>query len=279
MQLVDYKVDVKGVNDGVSVWGIGDIHVGSRACDEKLLHSIVSRVKKNKKARVVLMGDLIEAINPTDKRFDATNLPDWVEFKDLDNLAIIQCNRVVDMLLPIADKIICSVAGNHEATAHRRYHFDPHDYILTRLRDKAKVMIHNGGYGQCILRLKTKRGSHTTTTMFSLFHGSGGGVTLGGTINKQVKTLDYIECDVKMSGHTHQLTEALVPRCYVPSSGKLDLISKPKVIVQTGSYLKTYGDDFTTYSEMREYAPVPLGSPEVIITGDVPKMQVILHTG
>ena len=102
----------------------------------------------------------------------------------------------------------------------------------------------NGGAGRCVII----RGHH----------GWGGGSrTQGADLTKYSKDVAYWDADVFMYGHVHRLQSDRVPRLGL--SGER-LISKPKIMILCGSWLKTYsGNNNPTYSEQKGYPPIEMG--------------------
>ncbi len=279
MKLLDYSFDTKSRSKSLNLWGLGDFHLGTTACHEQLLKANITKIAKDPNARVIGLGDYGEFINISDPRFDPKILASWLGLDDLNNLAIRQCNHIIEMLLPISDKIIGLAGGNHEEKIITKYHFDPLEYIITRLRDLGNTDIENLGYGISVCRLKLRRRKIAKTLLINIFHGSSGATTSGGAINTLIKDSNNIISDVYLRGHTHQLGFIQQARLHIPVDGKLDIVDKPQILVQCGSYLRSYAKDITTYAEKKRYNPAILGSPEVqIFPKDKAHFNINLHT-
>ena len=69
------------------------------------------------------MGDYIEAINYTDKRFDPSTVENKY-LKNLDNVVEMQMHEFEKIMQPIIHKCIGLHTGNHEETIRLRYHVD-----------------------------------------------------------------------------------------------------------------------------------------------------------
>ena len=122
MQLLNAKVPVGSWN----LWDIGDFHVGSTTFHEEGFLEIREQIIEDGSARVVVGGDLIEAITIDDRRFDMeTNDPAL-------RLPLQQCEKVVELLEPIKKKIVCVLEGNHERKL-RKYGYLVRDVICREL--------------------------------------------------------------------------------------------------------------------------------------------------
>ena len=94
------------------LYAIGDIHLGSKQCDEKAFKRDVKRATKDPNALVILMGDMIDSIVATDtKRYRADTIKNPVDDiidRDIDDL--------LEILKPLKNKLIGVITGNHEDT-------------------------------------------------------------------------------------------------------------------------------------------------------------------
>lgn len=92
---------------------IGDLHIGSMLFHRDAFLEARERILEDKNAYVVFGGDLIEAITVDDKRMQ-------LDLTDTENaLPLQQCREAVDLLKPLAKRIIVSLDGNHEYKLHR----------------------------------------------------------------------------------------------------------------------------------------------------------------
>lgn len=101
MQLITQKVP-----DSWTLYDMGDLHVGAEAFHEDGFLEVREEILADRNARVLLGGDLIEAIAVDDFRYqdETTSEP------DIDK----QIEAVIDLLTPIKKRIIVSLEGNHE---------------------------------------------------------------------------------------------------------------------------------------------------------------------
>ena len=94
-----------------NLYQIGDLHIGTKFHYERGLERTIKDIKKDKHAKVILMGDLCESIAVDDPRYDSDTNTQPVPFK--------QAEDIIRLLAPIKDKIISILDGNHELKIKR----------------------------------------------------------------------------------------------------------------------------------------------------------------
>ena len=221
----EYTIEIPDYNQAISIYGLTDFHAGNKTFDEGNLRDTIAEIQSNPFARTFLLGDLCEFIGRLDKRFAMEAIPDRF-IRDMDNLFMAQADYVIELLLPIADKIIGMHGGNHEEAILRYHSFDPHAYIVARLSEKLGRPIVNLGYGAAFTRLKIKRGKHSDVIIFHTAHGTGGGEYKGAKANRLQRLLAKFQADIYLRGHTHELFAFNQPAIGIPRKGELKVISE-----------------------------------------------------
>ena len=86
-------------------------HIGSWLCNYHGIQRMVDAIKKDKKRRLFMLGDVIEAITTDDKRYntDSTKIP----------IPAKQKKEAEEIFGPISDHIDVVLGGNHELKLHR----------------------------------------------------------------------------------------------------------------------------------------------------------------
>jgi hypothetical protein len=109
MQLITHEVPADW-----QLYDMGDLHVGSSLFHKDAFLETRERILEEKNSFVVLGGDLIEGIAIDDKRFQIdSTVPDLVPLDE-------QVKDVNRLLMPLKDRIIVSLQGNHEFTLIRK---------------------------------------------------------------------------------------------------------------------------------------------------------------
>lgn len=273
--------------DELEIYALGDLHVGAAACHEKLLRADVAKIAADPRAFWFGLGDMVDCISYTDKRFDPDSVPEYMRVKDLAKLGMVLKDRVKDILWPIRHKCLGLLMGNHE----RKYQVAKDQVFLHELlcRELAggdsRLEL---GLGYCCLidvvfcRQKCKtpelapeqpnQAASRANFRFFLHHGAGYAQTPGGKLNRVVQFMNAFDADIYFTGHVHDK----VGKRVVSITANADcthLVQRDRLGLVTGSYLKTYGQDTITYGEQRGYRPVSLGATKVTIKPDTREMR------
>jgi len=280
MELHYYAIDGSG-RDVVRLVPLGDIHWGVMNCAEGLLLEWVERIRADRDCWWVGMGDMLEAINFTDRRFDPRVIAGRYRVMDLRDLPMLQARELVGVLGSIADRCIGWHTGNHEETILLRYHEDVTGWMCTELG------LAGGGYGgrylennaMTVLEVR-RRGRRTLRYRIYSEHGRGSGRTAGGSLNSLLRLSSNFDADIYLRGHVHQRMAVVQPRLrveYEPRrrAGRLSLEDWDQVFCLTGTFYRTYLEGSTSYAEQRSYAPTPLGPLVVTIDVDTGRLSVI----
>lgn len=245
-------------SDEFTLYPIGDIHLGAKACDVPALARTVERVRADRNARWIGMGDYAEHITISDKRFDLKTI-DPRYLPELDDLPAACVRDLVGILSPIRDKCLGLVVGNHEESLRLRNSHNVHGALCVALGAA------NLGYDS-IVRWTFKRSSHAAATIKILAsHGTIAGRRNGGKVNRMEDVASNFDVDVALFGHGHSQLAAERIELSVPSSGRMRLQEKKKVFMMTGTYRRNHTEGTLDYGEKAGFAPVPIGSPRIRI--------------
>ncbi len=213
------------------------------------------------------MGDLADAIVPTDKRFDGRTIhPDF--FPRIQDIAVAEYEYLEQILDPIKEKIVVILTGNHEETIRRHHYLD----LTNDLCRKLKVPY--GEYCCGVALTFTRGGKKGRSERFILFvhHGAGGGASVGGRLTKLEKLPESVLADIYLMGHFHEQLFDVKPVMKFnfdkkdPVTGEPGVVEeKPRLFLFTGSYLKSYVQGVCTYSERAMYRPNSLGCVRIRI--------------
>ena len=249
---------------------MGDLHVGSLLHSSHSFKEAIHMVLSEKNNYVCLMGDLIEAIAVDDKRF-------YPETADETMLTpITQAKEVVRQLMPIRDRILLVLEGNHEVKLQRIGNIT-RDFICSELFNSDELY---GTYSSKLI-VKDKKGN----LMYKLYltHGFG---TLNSTADDPIRResnmrlslkrrLQYkaADCLLMACAHTHQLvTVDPIKELYLVDDGEelkqkythagsedLCIPESLRYYCNTGSFLKTFHLGASSYSERFGYNPTEIG--------------------
>ena len=241
------KVELE--KDRVKIVALGDVHIGSANADLKAFEWAVNYIKEHN-AKAILMGDLIDAIGPRDRRYDPFNVD-----RELMNVGE-QFTYLEQRLETIQDNIIGSIMGNHF-----------HKYMVSSTaNEKQKIAERLNfpflGY-RGVIELELEGGK---TYSISLYHGTGGGYEMGSVVNRLRKEPRKFNCDIYLMGHSHRVFSFPAVQLYVNGGIKQRIMH----FVNTGSFLKTYEEDTSGYGEQKGYDPLPIGFSEINLSVENP---------
>lgn len=262
------------------IFDSGDVHKGPNGFHEEAFERMISEVRNDDNARLLLKGDIIDCITPTDKRFSVHSL----DVKDGHRTPQDHADRFCEMVSDIKHKILAIQWGNHEF--HIANTFDITKYMC----DKLGVTF--GGY-TAVLTFRNKA-QHKYLFKWLATHGrksikSAAKDPIQATANMQASlknnlaAMKFDDCVYQTMGHTHKLIvvnptvnnevsltttptkikqnyRSLVPQnaAYIPPECRW--------FVNTGSFLKTFAaPGMASYAELAQYGPVEIGCVECVI--------------
>jgi hypothetical protein len=262
----------------INIWNFSDIHLNSAACAVNKIKRDIQIVADDPNAFWVGGGDYADYISYKDrKRFDPSVISSDISVADLGRLGQMSMERVRDMFLPIKDKCLGLAFGNHEDSYQREAEQQGlHSWLCCEMGGVKLdlgytclfdiVFIHAPRCENPLLRWQDAPGEGGSRQQFRFLvsHGSGAAATPSGKLNKLIQYMEIFDADIYMIGHVHdQKGQRLVQ--VSANQYCTELTEHDRVGLISGSYLKTYAQDVTTYGEKRGYRPTKLGAVTVTI--------------
>lgn len=246
-----------------------DLHIGSPSFDAKRWQRDMEAAKRVG-ARTLCNGDVFDAIDFRDKRFDASVLlPELRGEKDLQGAVV---RLAAKLFGPYAGLIDVIGIGNHEEKWIGWNANDPVARLIERLnsdleRDGSEHRIRHGGiagYIKTVFRFSSYEGRSPSVSHDLLYmHGSGGDSPVTrGAIDFYRKETQFLFDAVTM-GHKHHRTFSDGVVIGVSATGRL--FFKERKAIQTGSYYVNYRRTTQahplaySYAESKHHAPKPHG--------------------
>lgn len=226
----DFKLITRQFSNDITIYPISDVHLGSLEHNKKEWADFVYGLVSDPNAYVILAGDLMNNAtrSSVSNIFDETLRPR--EQKD----------RLVKMLKPIKDKILCAVSGNHERRSLKDADDDPMYDIMCKL-DLEDLYRQNAAFLKIQLGNAQQFKNKTNNTYtIAVTHGAGGGVLSGSTINRNERfayAIDNLDCLIV--GHTHKGMISKPAKIVIDPRNDMVQI-KPFTVVSTQSWL-SYG--------------------------------------
>lgn len=245
----------------ITVYPLGDVHLGSFCCREEQFAKLVERVASEKDSYVFLIGDMIDNATKSAR----VGVP-W------DNrLRPNEAKRLMaNYLKPIKDKVLGCVSGNHEGR-NRDVDDDPMYDICCKLdiEDRYRpsmAFIH--------LRFGKKNGSNRENPAYDICitHGAGSSIYVGASGARGERFISATNADLLISGHTHKPADIPGARFKIDAShGRVTI--EPWRYVVCSSWL-----DYTDYAAKAMLSPTASVEQKIIIHGKEKRIDVIQTT-
>lgn len=229
----------------IKVYAIADVHIGARECDLDGFERFIKRVASEPDSYIVLVGDLVNngirsASCPTDI-YDETMPPRA------------QVDKCVELLQPVADRILGAVGGNHEARSRKAVDLDPAYEVMALLR-KPELYRRDMAFLRIVLdnsMAPTRTHGVRDNYAMLLVHGS--------TANKKRHFAYAVEgVDAIVSAHTHDGVVEKPARLVFTTRN--NVLMKPLVSLTATSWL-TYGG----YGAAALYMPKSTSDPQALL--------------
>lgn len=239
----------------------GDFHYGSEQCDVALIKKMVKKYAGQPNVKVIFMGDEIDAICRSDKRFDSMGVAE--EYRGHRNFIDLIIDDFIDLLSPLKGQIIAGVDSNHNASYRKAADSGPMHRIA---RELGYERLGYAGWVSFVFRWHkvsnpTNAGTRSRIINFFVSHGKPSTAsTPGGSLNTLSSSAQWFLSDVAAHGHTHRLSAGNSRIMLAPDPRRATYRKTKQHLVQTGSFLKSYSmSEFSPYSERALYPPVDLG--------------------
>lgn len=251
--LPDFEMVVHRFEDrpDLTIIPISDVHLGAAEHMEKEWASFCENVLSDPGVRIILVGDLINNAtrNSVSNVFEETMRPRE------------QKKMMTQMLMPLRDRILASVSGNHERRSLKDADDDPSYDIMCKL-DLEHLYRENIAFIKIQMGKERADGLTNQTYTIVATHGAGGGIYTGAAVNRNERfgyVIDGMDCLIV--GHTHK------PFVTQPSKIKINpynntVSMRPFKVVSTTSWL-----NFGGYAAQKMLLPSSHAVQTITLTG------------
>ncbi len=224
----------------IEIIAMGDLHNGSPNARFDKFQEQINYIKNTPNCYAIFMGDLLDAIVPSDKRYSATE-----PYRTIDTLK----KEIYVALEPIKEKIIIMLTGNHEVKLDKQGYGCPIAWMCQELK------VPYGGIS-AFIKLKCHPKTHEGDLTIYAYHGYSAGRKTGACVNNVENLAQYYDADIFLIGHSHKLvcTKQVMINYYG---------YKTKLFCNTGTFLETASYGTTGYGEIAGYPPLRLGCPKI----------------
>lgn len=232
----------------IDVHLLGDWHIGDPLCDLVSVAEKLDVIRDNPNAYCILGGDLCDmALRDSIGDVHGAKLSPMG-----------QVERVVSLIKPVREKVLCMVRGNHENRVYKSTGIDPLAFAASELglgerySDTSALLFVQFGHD-------TKHGGRMQYTMY-VTHGAGSGRKEGGKLQRLADLQNIIDCDIYCHNHTH--LPAVFPTC----SYRIDYTHRKPVLVEhlfvNGGASLNYGG----YADAGGFKPAGKRHPVIHLT-------------
>jgi hypothetical protein len=236
------------------------LHIGSACSDHDLIVRQFQRAH-DVGAKILINGDIFDAIGVKDKRFDLTVLHESIRGKK--DLARAVVDLATELLRPFVSDIDVAGMGNHDEAWSNYNGNDLVQMLIDNLNRCGGKIKHGSFWGY--IRTSFAVAGHRKRPAHKLLylHGTGGDSPVTkGTIDFNRKGRNWVY-DCLTFGHKHNLVCGVDQMADVNDSGKY--VERRQLNLQTGSYYRNYKQlDAETvldqsYAARSAHPPKPLG--------------------
>jgi predicted phosphodiesterase len=254
------KIDLPKEIEKIELYTFADEHIGDEHCDLKRLKERIEYVANTPNAYCVLNGDLIDNATKTSIGDTYTQVFNPME----------QLEMVVELFLPIKDKIFAITHGNHEARTYRKegidlsYLFAVQMGLFERYSPTSALIFLRFG--------KSRNHSHQSKQCYTIYmlHGSGGGRKEGAKAIRLADMSSIIDTDIYIHSHTH------LPMIMKQSFHRIDKSNSTVRLVEK-LYINTAANlNYGGYGEAGEFKPASKTSPIIYLSGKKKEMSARL---
>ena len=275
MRVIEKRMSVNGRKDTITLYTIGDLHMGALNCAEKAFIRLVDMINADPNAIWIGGGDVTDAVILNDaKRFDVNTLPNWMLTGNpktikgrIGDILAAQRSRFLEITKPIHGKCLGMIEGNHEYAIFKHHNRDHLQTMceamnVPNLTDCAFIRVN-------IARVTNNVPHARTSLMIFICHGHGGGRTAGSEPNKLRRLSDDKDADIILTGHSHVFCILPpIPMLYVPARGALpeDPAVHEKYAGNWGSFMYCYKSGPSTYDSRANYPLRPMYTIKTVIS-------------
>jgi predicted phosphodiesterase len=252
------RKQIDGV-DEVHIYPFVDLHFGDGNTNVALCEKFVREIAKDPRAYFMYLGDnMNNAIKSSvSNTYRETHNPHE------------QKKYLIDLLLPVKDKFLCFVPGNHEGRTSK-------ESDVELVWDIADRLGHPELYQPNMAFIELKVGFDTHLNKKNIYrivglHGSGGGKQVGSMANNiesfaySIDGLDIIVC-----GHTHKRASTRPGKLYFPMNG--NKMMQSDFLTYIASPWQSWGG----YAARGMFRPSTMGVSPIILSGKTKQFTTIV---
>lgn len=254
------RADLSAEHKSIELLVLADYHYADPNSDHNAIRKDIDYVNTHDNAYCVLAGDLLDCALKSSLGDAYVNLSPMEEL-----------TAMMDLIQPIAHKVLAIVGGNHEARHYRTNGVD-----MTRLLARQLGIEDRYSPDTALLFLRFGRDgnnrNHNRQILYTIYltHGSSGGRKEGGKIQRLADYGNIVDADIYICGHTH-LPASFKTGFARPSAANSSITYCTKLYVNSAAKLN-YGG----YGDTGGFKPPCADTPMILLNGEKKEMRAVV---
>ncbi len=250
--LDDFTMILHHFDEEVDIIPIADVHLGAIEHNTRGWEEFLLRMKEEPNTYIMLLGDLIN-----NNTRSAVGSPFDQVYRPREQKQI-----MTEHLLPLKDRILCAVSGNHERRTSKESDQDLTYDIMCKLgiedRYRENVCFVKVGIGsRRDNRYDKNKDRNNAAYVFCVTHGAAGGRLTGNPINRAEEFGRVVEgVDCLVVGHSHKGAVTRPARLVIDAHSNT-VKSKTQLIISAESWM-AYGG----YAAQKMLQPAENSNPQ-----------------
>lgn len=247
-----YQIILKDLSQFSQIYlvPLADTHIGCRDVDLDKIQGYIDWIKERDNAYTILNGDMMNCAtkDSSPELYDDLCTPDQAY------------EQLVELLMPIKNRILMITRGGHEEQIFRKVGAD----YMARLAHELGDIPYQPDGGMVGMKL-SDRGNKNCMVYAYAVHGWGGARTIGAKVKKARDLLEVADADVYILSHDHTQNVnrgniLTPPRANIQFHKPMSMTVRRKLFVNTGGFIRYSG-----YIQRSGYPPQDLGTPRIRI--------------
>lgn len=254
------RADLSAEHKSIELLVLADYHYADPNSDHDAIRKDIDYVNSHDNVYCVLAGDLLDCALKSSLGDAYVNLSPMEEL-----------TAMMDLIQPIAHKVLAIVGGNHEARHYRTNGVD-----MTRLLARQLGIEDKYSPDTALLFLRFGRDesnrNHNRQILYTIYltHGSGGGRKEGGKIQRLADYGNIVDADIYICGHTH-LPASFKTGFARPSAANSSITYCTKLFVNSAAKLN-YGG----YGDTGGFKPPCTDTPMILLNGEKKEARAVV---
>lgn len=257
----DFKIEFDKFNEPIYLIPFGDVHRSAPLCHVEKWLEFLDWAKNKKRAYFLGIGDYddlasaSERLNLDKKRFHDSTI------KTLEQLYEKNINTFYNEIKFMKDRLIGLAEGNHYAEFSS-------GITSTQLLAQKLNAKYLGVSSFIRLSLFNKNSKKSMSIDLFIHHGKGAGKRMGTSLNTVEDMIRIADADIYLMGHDHKKSCGYLTKLQLHNTpkGGLKLHNKKILMARTGSFLKGYVPEESSYIADANYNPADLGTIKIELT-------------